>query len=159
MRNVPTELILMEIARGLKNLDGKTIDKQIKDAYGLMESEIKQAEEARAFIQNAKDIQANFDKKQVELDNIIRVKKEANDAISIMKFEAALLEKKRIDIEVVSSSLKKREETLEKERDSFVKWEEKLNQRESDIRGQEQSLNAEREAIKHRAKAIAKLAS
>lgn len=157
-RNLPTELILMEIAQGLKNFDGKTLEKEIKCAYGLIESESKQADEARAFIQKAKDIQADFDKQKEELDSIHRVKKEANDAIFTMQAEAAILEKKRLDVETASASLKQREIAVEKEKSSFLKWEAQLNQREIDMRGQEQTINEERESIKQRAKAIAKLA-
>lgn len=71
MRNTPTELVLLEIAQGLQTLSKSTdLSKVITDAYGLKDSEIAKANDARAVIAKSDLFLADLKAKQDALADI-----------------------------------------------------------------------------------------
>lgn len=68
MRNIPTQLVMLEIAEGLKALIAdKDLSKSIAEAYALSEEEQKKAEDAKAIIASADALMANIKKKEESL--------------------------------------------------------------------------------------------
>lgn len=99
-RNLPTELILLEIASGLKNLikDPK-LDEAIKSAYALSESEKNNAEEARQIIAKSKDFLADIEKQKSQYADVEERIKQAKDIEAQNAATAEGLASKERDIE------------------------------------------------------------
>ncbi len=71
MRNIPTELVLLQIAEGLQTLvKNPDLSKIIQDTYTLMDSERTKADESRQIIANADKFLAGLKSKQDALANI-----------------------------------------------------------------------------------------
>lgn len=71
MRNIPTQLVMLEIAEGLKTLIAdKDLSKSISEAYALSDAEQKKAEEAKVIIASADSIRAELKAKEDTLADI-----------------------------------------------------------------------------------------
>lgn len=130
-RNVPTELILLEIAAGLSNLaKNPNLDESIKAAHALTEAEKVKADEARAYIDSSAEIKADLDKQREELsiidDRLAEVKKiEAfnEDTLrSIAKSNAELKAREEAVAKVEADNILR--EKVQKEKDALQKLEE-----------------------------------
>ena len=89
MRNVPTELVLLQIAEGLKSLvENPDLSQIIKDAYSLSESEKAKADEARQLISEADSIRAELKKKE---DDLLVINGRIKDAEKLEAFNADTL--------------------------------------------------------------------
>lgn len=154
-----TKLVLMEIALGLKNLDSKSLEKDIKAAYSLSESEQKQAVEAKAFIQKASDIQADFDKQREELNGLEKAKNDANSAIAALKSEQEVTAKKKADLDDKSKSLLEQDSNIKEQIAHLKRLEKTLSNREKELVAREAKVAKDEEGLKQRALSISRLAA
>ncbi len=153
-RNIHTNLILLEIAEGLKEIiKNPNLEQAIKDAYSLSEAEKTAAEDARAIIDSAAEQLADIEKKKAELavidDRIAEANKlelfNENTLKDIAKKNAALLARENI--------IAKAGQDQEKRTKSIDEKEKALDSREALIFGKNAEL-IEYEARLNRAAAI-----
>ena len=99
-RNVPTELILLEIAEGLQSLaKNPDLSQRIKDAYALSEGEKSQAEEARAIIAKSKEFLDDLEKQKSQYADIEERIKQAERIEQVNNLSAKFLAKEKSEAE------------------------------------------------------------
>lgn len=152
--------VMLEIANALKTLTKGDLEKAIKTAYELPESEQKKADSARA------DIAKN----QELLDGCIKKTQEISDSIQVLNGKQATidqqltlisnsrsdlqdtrleLEKQKKDLMQISDDLSKREETLTTNNSKLAQFKIDLDNRESQIANTEAELKAKADKIRN----------
>jgi hypothetical protein len=148
-RNVQTNLVLLEIAEGLKKfIQDPNLEASIKEAYALTESEKANVAAAQKTLDDAEKLLADIAKRESELGDINKRINEANAIEELNKQALAKItaENKALDArekllkqkeeaikisfdesEIKKAELVKLEATLKAKNDELIEYESRLN--------------------------------
>lgn len=159
MRNVQTELVLLQIAQGLQSLvKNPDLSKSIKAYYELSETEKNQAEEARLLISKAGELRAELQRKEAEIGDVTTLIAQQKAIEKSNKERGEALNKLQGDLE---RQAEKNEIAAEANRQEAKRLESvavALSARESRIKKDEEEIVQTRADLKKRADNISKMA-
>lgn len=137
-RGAQTDVLLLEIAQGLANLQKDTnLSKKIKDAYALNEAEQKAFEDAQETISKSASFLAEIEKKKSELASVEDRIKAAVAVEEKNKSDAKDLDVRAGEITKLEKDLISRVAEIEKKEKSLMDWENLLVVREESIKARE----------------------
>lgn len=161
-RNLPTELILLEIAQGLQTLaKNPDLSKTITDAYALNEAEQKKADEAKILMASADQLRAELKAREDAIANIDERIAEAKGIEASNEALIIALDKRKADLNrqadenAVARALNAKEaERLGAIRDNLVEQSEaikaetiELNRAKENFRKRVDSMKAQTEDL------------
>lgn len=155
--NIPDSqrlLVLMDIAEGLRVLqsDPKALQKAIKDAYALNETEKKEVEDAREIISSAAQILSDIDLQKKALGDLVAQQAAIEANAKANKEESSALEAAKEALKIISEKQEKIKCDLDKDRMDIERDKAALDQRESDLDGRETNLETAEKAFKDKVK-------
>lgn len=151
-RNVPTELILLQIAEGLQTLaKNPDLSQIIKDANALSEAEKAKADDARATIANADQLLSDLKKKE---DALADIGTRIAEAEKLENFNADTLRdisKRQNELNTQTQNNQVTASDNEKERRRLEEWQETLEDREDAVKLSEIESGQIKAELKNRA--------
>lgn len=156
MRNLPVDIILMEIAQGLQTLiQNKDLNATIASAYALSDAEKAKAEQAAATIAQADDLLAGIKKKEDEFSSVNERLKAAQDleaknaedlkTIAIKERDTASQQSENVANALANEAEKKRLAAI---KDALIAKEADLNNSLQDVENTKAALKKRSDKIK-----------
>lgn len=133
-RNVPTEIILLEIANGLKTIisDGN-LDKKISGLYALNEDEQKKFEDAQATIVQADQLKANLAAEAANYSDVSARLAKAEQQEGINNNSLTIIEDAKKDIEASRQKNEEDAKANENKATELSKYESDLDERDIEL--------------------------
>lgn len=152
MRNVPTELVILEIAESLRRLIGNPdLSKIIKDAYALSEDEKAKSEEAKKIIARADQLFASLEEKEKAYSDIDTRIAKAKEAETVNEKTLFVIKHRQAEIDRLAKENSKNALENKKENDRLEMFKSALDSRAEQIKASEEKATRVKENMKKRA--------
>lgn len=160
MRNVPTELVLLQIAEGLQNLaKNPDLSKNIANAYALSKSEETKLNDARTLIANAAQIKAEFEKRENALkvvdERIAQAINQETQNTNTLK----LITQKKNELDAQGRKNDTDSAANEAEKERLADLAESLENQQEELRIAQSDVDKIKSDLKRRSDAVAQLVS